>query len=65
MITTRQTLLDLAEQGRIAPQHLRQALMLSGALPTKTDWQHFLDQLLLWLGTVLVSVGVIFFFAYN
>ena len=65
MTPTRKTLLDLAEQGRIAPQHLRQALVLSGVLPTRTDWQRFLDQLLLWLGTVLVSIGIIFFFAYN
>ena len=65
MPSTRKTLLELAEQGRIAPQHLRQALMLTGSLPTKAHWQRFLDQLLLWLGTILVSTGTIFFFAYN
>ena len=58
-------ILDLAEQGQIAPQQVRQALLLTGALPTTTDWQRFLDQLLLWLGTSLISAGVIFFFAYN
>ncbi len=65
MTAPRQMILDLAEQGRIAPQQVRQALLLTGVLPTKPDWQHFLDQLLLWLGTSLVSAGVIFFFAYN
>ena len=65
MTATRQMILDLAEQGRIAPQQVRPALLLTGALPTKTDWRRFLDQLLLWLGTSLVSAGVIFFFAYN
>ncbi|HKB81690.1 MAG TPA: DUF2157 domain-containing protein, partial [Burkholderiales bacterium] len=29
------------------------------------SWQRFLDQLLLWLGALLLAAGVIFFFAYN
>lgn len=61
----RQTVLDWAEQGRIAPANLRRALESAGALPTPGGWRSFLDHLLLWLGTVLVAVGVIFFFAYN
>jgi uncharacterized membrane protein len=37
----------------------------SGALPDRSDWRHFMDRLLLWSGTVLLTAGIIFFFAYN
>jgi uncharacterized membrane protein len=29
------------------------------------DWRSFIDRLLLWCGTLLIAVGVIFFFAFN
>lgn len=65
MTNARQTLLDWAEQGRIAPANLRRALESANALPTIGGWRSFLDHLLLWMGTVLTAAGVIFFFAYN
>lgn len=65
MKSTRHFLLDWAEQGRIPPENLRGSLSLTGALPSAADWRRFLDLLLLWLGTLLVACGVIFFFAYN
>ena len=65
MKSTRHILLDWAEQGKIAPEHMPQALSLTGVFPTGPDWRRFLDHLLLWLGTLLVGAGVIFFFAYN
>ena len=65
MKTTRHILLDWAEQGRIASENMPQALSLAGVFPSGSDWRRFLDHLLLWLGTLLVGVGVIFFFAYN
>lgn len=64
-MNSRQTLLDWAEQGRIAPANLRRALESADALPTAGGWRSFLDHLLLWMGTVLTGAGVIFFFAYN
>ena len=65
MKTTRSTLLHWAEQGRISPEDLQRALTLTGTLPTATDWRDFLDQLLLWYGTMMLGVGIIFFFSYN
>ena len=65
MKSTRHILLDWAEQGKIAPEHMPHALSLTGVLPSGSDWRRFLDHLLLWLGTLLVGAGVIFFFAYN
>lgn len=64
-MSARKDVLGWAEQGLIAPQDLRRALTVAGALPTPADWRHFVEQLLLWLGTVLVAAGVIFFVAYN
>lgn len=65
MKTTRHLILDWAEQGRIVPENLRRSLSLAGALPSPAQWRRFLDHLLLWLGTLLVAAGVIFFVAYN
>jgi uncharacterized membrane protein len=61
----RQILIDWIEQDRIAPGNLQSALSLSSVFPSTASWQRFLDQLLLWLGALLLAAGVIFFFAYN
>ena len=61
----RHEILDWAEEGRIAPQNLRRALDVAGALPDSPAWRQFLDRLLLFAGTILVAAGVIFFFAFN
>jgi uncharacterized membrane protein len=65
MTDVRQTVLGWAGQGRLRREDLRRALVREGALPSARDWWHFLDRLLLWLGTVSVAAGVIFFLAFN
>ena len=65
MKTARHLLLDWMEQGRIEPGHLQRALSLAGVLPSAAQWRWFLDQVLLWLGTLMVTGGVVYFFAYN
>jgi uncharacterized membrane protein len=65
MTDLRETIIDWARQGRLRPEDLRRALLLEGALPSVADWRHFLDRLLLWLGTVGIAAGVIFFLAFN
>jgi uncharacterized membrane protein len=64
-VSARRDILDWAEQGLIAPQDVPRALRAGGALPTARDWRRFVERLLLWLGTVLVAAGVVFFVAYN
>ncbi len=64
-MSARRDILDWAEQGRIAPHDLPRALRVGGAHPTAADWRHFVEQLLLWLGTALVAAAVVFFVAYN
>jgi uncharacterized membrane protein len=65
MTNVRQTLIDWAEQGNLPPENLRRALHLTGVLPSAGGWRHFIERLLLWMGTVMIAAGVIFFFAYN
>ncbi|HJX29040.1 MAG TPA: DUF2157 domain-containing protein [Thermoanaerobaculia bacterium] len=65
MTNVRQILFEWAEQGNLPPENLRRALRSTGALPSAAGWRHFIERLLLWIGTVMVAAGVIFFFAYN
>jgi uncharacterized membrane protein len=65
MTDAREAILDWARQGRLRPEDLRRALLQGGALPQAGDWRRFLDRLLLWLGTVGVAAGLIFFLAYK
>lgn len=61
----RNSILQWAEEGRIAPGRVEEAMRAAGSLPGRLDWRDFIDGLLLWSGTVLLAAGVIFFFAYN
>jgi uncharacterized membrane protein len=65
MTNTRRIILHWAEQGHIAVSDLPRAIVLAEVLPSRDAWGHFLDRLLLWMGTVLVASGLIFFLAYN
>lgn len=61
----RNEVLDWAEQGRLRPATLSQALRASGITPSRAGWLRFFDLLTLWLGVVFCAAAVIFFFAYN
>ncbi|HEX7955167.1 MAG TPA: DUF2157 domain-containing protein [Burkholderiales bacterium] len=65
MRTTRHLLIDWIEHGRITRENRHAALAASGVFPRDADWRRFLDELLLWLGALLLAAGVVFFFAYN
>lgn len=64
-MSARRHILGWAEQGLIGAADVRRALVVGGALPTGAEWRRFVDQFLLWLGTVMVAVGVAFFIAHN
>jgi uncharacterized membrane protein len=53
------------EQDLIAPEHVHRALSVTQVFPSAADWRRFLNHLLLWLGTLMLAAGVIYFFAYN
>lgn len=63
--SNRLVLLEWAEQSKIDPARLPEAMRLSDVTPSSNDWRGFLDTLLLWLGALLTASGVMFFFAYN
>lgn len=65
MNTHRNSILKWAEKGHLAAERVEEAMRASDALPDRADWRYFINQLLLWSGTVLLAAGVIFFFAYN
>lgn len=65
MAEPRNEILRWSEAGRIAEGKVRSALETAGALPSAADWRRFLDRLLLFVGAVMLSASVVFFFAYN
>lgn len=58
-----QALADWREQGRLPADDLTAAWQPT--LPTRADWHHWLDRLLLILGAALICAGIIVFFAFN
>lgn len=65
MASIRGELVGLIEQGAIPRDEVAQAVAHSGLYPSGRAWGAFLDRLLLWLGTLALVSGVLFFIAYN
>src|SRR5690554_3508568 len=65
MASIRSELTGLIEQGAISPAEVARAVAQSELYPTGRAWGVFLDRLLLWLGTLALVCGVLFFIAYN
>ncbi|MGL5070332.1 MAG: DUF2157 domain-containing protein [Aeromonas salmonicida] len=63
--TSRQTLLDWVRRGRLAQTHLPAALALCDLPPASARWQWLFDRLLLWLGSLCLGAGLVFFVAFN
>lgn len=58
-------LYQMARTNHLSHQALEYALRRIGTVPDIDAWRKFIDHLLLLLGTALLLVGIIFFFAYN
>ncbi|HEV2745702.1 MAG TPA: DUF2157 domain-containing protein [Allosphingosinicella sp.] len=65
MSRLRSEVLEWLDSGRVVPGRETEVLRAAGLVPTPADWQAFLGQLALWLGTVALAASVIFFFAFN
>lgn len=63
--TSRQTLLDWVRRGSLAPERLPAALALLDLPPSAQRWQWLFDRLLLWLGSLCLGAGLVFFVAFN
>ncbi|MDM8566196.1 DUF2157 domain-containing protein [Candidatus Halobeggiatoa sp. HSG11] len=62
---TSEHLFILARNNEFKSQALEYALRKIGVVPDSEAWRNFLDNMFLLLGITLLSVGVVFFFAYN
>nr|WP_130393170.1 DUF2157 domain-containing protein [Cupriavidus agavae] len=60
---SQQALADWRAQDRLGADDLRAAWQ--STLPAPADWRHWLDRVLLCLGTALLCAGVVVFFAFN
>jgi uncharacterized membrane protein len=58
-------LFSLARSRYLTPQALDYALHLMGLLPHQKHWRRFINHFLLFLGSALLLVGIIFLFAFN
>lgn len=65
MTSPRRTLTKLIAEKRIATADTNKALSISQLYPTGTQWQAFMDKLLLWLGVLALVFAGLFFIAYN
>lgn len=65
MDSNRYAIIEWISNGYITPDNADEALNLSGVKPPEKDWIVFIDRILLAFGALMLSAGVIFFFAYN
>jgi uncharacterized membrane protein len=65
MASIRRELVGLIDQDAIPREQVMRAVALSGLHPTGRAWSVFLDRLLLWLGTLALTCGLLFLIAYN
>lgn len=64
-VRKRDQLLDWVEQGLLTTDQLEQALAPEAPWPANRHWRWALDRLLAYFGSLLLALGVIFFFAFN
>ncbi len=62
---TSEHLYILARNDQLESEALEYALRKIGVVPDNYAWRSFLDRMFLLFGITLLSVGIIFFFAYN
>ncbi|MDX8395648.1 MAG: DUF2157 domain-containing protein [Mariprofundaceae bacterium] len=65
MGSPRSQIIDLIENDSIPQENIEQALLVSEVAPHRNTWFHFVDQMMLWLGTLSLAFAVLFFIAYN
>lgn len=63
--SVRSQLLALARRGAIAPDQLEEAASMVGVIPNGQAWRQFIERLLLWIGTMSITLSVLFFVAFN
>lgn len=65
MISPRNQIIELIEQGAIPAEKIGDALTAAKVTPDGKAWRTFIDHLLLWLGGLALAFATMFFVAYN
>ena len=65
MISPRNQIIELIEQGTILPEKIGAALTFAKVAPDGRSWRTFIDHLLLCLGGLALAFAVVFFIAFN
>lgn len=65
MITHRNQIIELVEQGCIPADKIDTALVAAKVTPNGKDWRTFIDHLLLWLSGLTLAFSAMFFIAFN
>lgn len=65
MISARNQIIELIEQGAIPAEKIGDALTAAKVAPDGKVWRIFIDHLLLWLGGLALAFAAMFFIAYN
>lgn len=65
MASSRKQIIKLIEQGFITDQYKIDALIATKVIPDGQAWKSFIDQVLLWLGSLALASAGMFFIAYN
>ena len=65
MASSRKQIIKFIEQGYIPEQYSIEVLRVTKILPDGLAWKSFIDQVLLWLGSLALASAGMFFIAYN
>jgi len=65
MISARNQIINLIEQGLLPAANIEAALTATKVLPDDRAWRGFVDHLLLWCGGLALTFSALFFVAYN
>jgi uncharacterized membrane protein len=65
MISPRNQIIELVEQGTIPAEKIGDALTAAKVTPDGKAWRTFIDHLLLWFGALALAFAAMFFVAYN
>ena len=65
IISKRSNIWQWFTAGKIAPHNLNAAMLAAYPYPSEHNWLQLIANLVLFLGMLLLSAGVIFFMAFN
>jgi len=65
MSRARDRFIEIIERGHILKENTSEAMKVLAISPDRQSWQRFIDQLLVWTGSLCLAFSGLFFIAYN